>query len=165
MRSLKTSYGIAAAGAALVLATAVCASGQDEFEADKLYLGLDGGVAIPQSTTIRMSPLGNGGNMKFDTGLRAGVTVGYDVLPPLAMEFETGVIWTPVQSIHDNVLSSVAAKADLYQIPMLVNVVYSPLTGSFRPYVGVGCGGVASIFDSSNIPLFGTSFSDQDFTF
>jgi len=162
--TVKISYGLAAVGATLALA-AVPGRAQLQFEADKLYLEVNAGVAIPQSTHIQASPLGNGGDVKFDTGLRAGLTVGYDIVRPVAVELETGVIWTPVQSIHDNQLSSVAAKADLYQIPMLVNVLYKPLDGAFRPYLGVGAGGAASIFDSSNIPLFGNSFNDQDFAF
>src|SRR5262249_15862798 len=58
----------------------------------------------------------------------------------------------------------------LEEIPLLINGVYTLPLGRFKPYVGVGVGAVASIFDGSNIPLSyfpgpDHSYSDMDVAF
>lgn len=162
---MKSARKITAVGTTLLVAATAHSRAQ---AADKLYLDINAGPAITQDAAIQNSPFGNTSNVQFDNGLRAGLGVGYNVTPSFAAELETGVIWNSVHSIQNNDLSALNASADLYQIPILANAIYKPLHGSFQPYIGVGLGGVAGIFDSSNIPLFGppgAGFSDTDFTF
>jgi len=130
-----------------------------------LYVDVSAGPALQQDVSIHNSSFGNAGTVNFDAGLRAGVRIGYDFTPSFAAEFETGVIWNGVNSIHGNTLSDFGSSANLCEIPLLANFIYKPLHGAFEPYVGVGCGGVAGIFDESNTPLFGPSFNDSDFVF
>lgn len=162
---MKSPRKIATVGTTLLVAATAHSEAQ---AADKLYLDINAGPAITQDTTVQQSPFGNTGKIQFDTGLRAGLAIGYKVTPSFAAELETGVIWNGVHSIQNNTLSTLGASADLYQIPVLADVIYEPLHGSFQPYVGAGLGGVAGIFDSSNIPLFappGASYSATDWTF
>lgn len=133
--------------------------------ADKLYLDLNLGAAIPQSTEIRSSPMGNNGNVQYDTGVRGVVGLGYNFTPSFAGELETGVVWNNIHSIHGNNLSSANSSAELYQFPLLADFIYTPWHDDFVPYVGVGIGGAMSYFNSSNVPLFGPRFTDEDFTF
>lgn len=161
IKNMKTSRGLTIIGGALLLAT-VQSRAQS---ADKLYLDLDLGAAVPQSTEIRVSPLGNNGNVQYDAGVRGGVTLGYNFSPSFAAELETGVIWNSIRSIRGNVVSTTSSGADLYQIPLLANFIYKPFHGAFTPYIGVGAGGESGIFESSNVPLFGSEFHDEDFTF
>lgn len=162
---MKSPRKIAAVGTTLWMAATAHSQAQS---ADKLYLNVNAGPAITQDASIQNSPFGNTGNIRFDTGLRADLGLGYEVTPSFAAELETGVIWNGVHSIQNNNLSSLNASADLYQIPVLADVIYKPLHGSFQPYVGAGFGGVAGLFDSSNVPLFappGSSYSATDWTF
>jgi opacity protein-like surface antigen len=150
------------AGVSLLL---VAASGHAESLADKLYLDAGIGASVQQSTDIRVSMLGNSGNVQFNPGIRGELAVGYNINKHFAAELESGVIWNSVDSILGNNGSSSGYRADIYQIPTLVNFVYRPLHGKFQPYIGVGAGVAATIFDSSNIPLYSPSFSDTDWTF
>jgi opacity protein-like surface antigen len=158
---MKIPFRLTTVGSTLLLA-AVQSRAQS---ADKLYLDVSAGPAITQDAAIKVSDFGNSGNVRFDVGPRIGLNLGYDLTPSFAAELESGMIWNGVRSIQPNNLSTFGASADIYEIPMLVNVIYKPLHGAFQPYVGVGCGGAATIFDSSNIPLYGPSFSATDWTF
>jgi len=158
---MKHTIRLALSGTAVLLA----ASGAQA--ADKIYLEVAAGPAFQQDTSVKTGPFGTGGNVRFDTGTRAGLTLGYQLTQDFAAELETGVIWNSVNSIQGNSLSAFGARADVYEIPFLLNLVYKPWHGSFVPYVGLGAGGAATLFDSANIPPFGpnASYSDTDFTF
>ncbi len=132
---------------------------------DKYYFDLDVGAAVPQNTGIRVSPLGNDGNVKYNTGFRGDLNFGYNFTPHFAAELESGVIWNGIHSIRDNTLTGSDSRADLFQFPALANFIYKPMHGAFQPYLGVGVGGEAAFFDSANVPLFGSKFTDTDFTF
>ena len=156
-------------GATLLLAAA---SGHAQF-ADKLYFDVDGGGAFQQDIAIKNGTgFGNPpGNVKFDTGWRAGADVGYNFCKYFAAEVESGVIWNDINMGSSPALSAIpSAKAHLEEVPLLVNGIYKfPLEGSFKPYVGVGVGGVFGIFDSSNIPGSGPgaapTYRDTDCVF
>jgi opacity protein-like surface antigen len=160
--NMRTTRGLTVIGSALLLAAAAQGRAQS---ADKFYLDLNLGAAVPQNTEIRSSPLGNNGNVQYDAGVRGVVGLGYHFTSSFTGELETGVIWNNVHSIRGNVLSSVNASADLYQIPLLADFIYTPFRGDFTPYAGVGVGGAMSYFDSSDVPLFGARFTDEDFSF
>jgi opacity protein-like surface antigen len=60
-------------------------------------------------------------------------------------------------------VSSYSGRIDLYQIPMMGNLILSvPLKHGFRPYFGAGTGVVASVLDF-NSPL--GNIRDTDYTF
>lgn len=140
------------------------------FSADKFYLDVDAGGSIIPDVDIQSATGGAAGKVVFDTGFRLAVGVGYNVCSSASLELETGVIWNPIHSVAGNALTDFNSSAGLYQVPLLLNAVYRPhVKCPLKPYVGLGIGGVAGVFDSSNIPLFGSpaspNLSDTDFTF
>jgi opacity protein-like surface antigen len=162
-KTMKNALGMTMAGTTLLLA----ANAVQAQSANNWYWDVRAGVALPQDTAIKSSPYGGGGDIDFDAGLHVGVALGYRLSPSVAMELETGVLWNSVNEINGNNFSNVGGSADFYQIPVLANVVYTPLHGAFSPFIGVGVGEVTAIFDSSHLPLFGpgTGYSDTDFVF
>jgi opacity protein-like surface antigen len=143
---MKIGIGIISIGSTCLLAAA---SSQAD-STSRFYLSADAGAAFTQDASVQLSDFGNSGDVKFDTGLRAGLNFGYHVTRSFAVELESGVIWNDVQSIQGN-SPDAGASATLYQIPVLANVIYKPWHGAFQPYIGVGCGGAASVFDISNV--------------
>lgn len=161
-KNVKPSFGISLAGAALMLA----ASAQAQ-ESNPYYFDVKVGPSFSEDTTVQASPYGNSGNVHYDTGVRADVAMGYNLNDAFAVELQSGVIWNNVDKIAGNLLANYDSGADLYQIPIVVNGIYRfPLTGKFKPYVGIGAGGVAGLFEATNVPLTtGRDYSDLDFTF
>ncbi len=137
--------------------------------ADRFYLDAAVGPALQQDDSIKVSSFGNSGHVEFDTGVRADLRLGYDLCPHFSAELESGFTWNTVHNFNtalgDNESSTLGYNADLYEIPMLVNLIYRPLHGAFQPYIGVGCGGAVGIFDTSNVPLYSSNFGATDWTF
>lgn len=163
---MKTAKYCLAAGGVLFLA-----AGYDRAEStNPWFLDVGTGAAITQDSTIRSSPFGNSGTMKLDTGMRGRIDLGYQVCPSWAGELETGVIWNSVNSIAGNSVDQ-GAGVDLYQVPMLAKLVYTPWHGKFQPYLSAGCGGAASTIDMSNVSptssigLYTPNFGGTDFGF
>lgn len=150
------------AGTTLLLATSAAHAGWS----DQLYLDLRGGVSLAQDADVHEDAfgLGNGGKVKFDTGFRASLALGYKITPEFAVELEGGDIRNTINAIGFNSLSPFGASADLNQVPLIASVIYEPWHGAFKPYIGVGAGGVAGIFHGSNFPTE-PSFSDTDYVF
>lgn len=148
---MKSTNGLTVVGATLLLA----AANSRAQSADKLYLEVNAGPAFQQNTAIRNgSSFGSGGDVKYDTGLRAGVVVGYNWTRSLAAELDAGVIWNTINTIGANNLSTVGASAQVQEIPLLVNGIYKvPLKGALKPYIGAGAGAMVGLFDSANVPL------------
>lgn len=142
-----------AAGIVPLAATA----GEQSFS-DHLYLNGDIGPSFVQQTRIR-----NADTMDFNIGLSADVAVGYQATPWLAGELATGVIWNSVDKIGGVPISSFGSGLDLYQVPVMGNIVLTaPFWQCFKPYVGAGVGGVAATVNFER-PL--GSVRDTDFTF
>ncbi len=162
---MKPSSVLAIAGTLSLAATANCAE-----QASKTYLNLDFGISLQQTVNGKDNTGADIGKVEFDPGFRGDVVFGYKLSDSFAVELETGVLANSITSIAGNQLSDFGATADIYQIPLLVNVVYQiPLKCALKPYVGVGVGGAATILQGESVPLFGftsnSSYSDVDFTF
>ena len=133
--------------------------------ADHLYLDVAAGPAFLQNPTVQSSPY-TGGQMDFDTGVRGDITLGYNICRSFAVELDAGVIWSSVNSITGNSLSTASASADLYQVPLMVNAIYNvPLKGKLKPYIGAGIGVAIGIFDSTGVPglYFPVAGGSKDF--
>jgi len=129
-------------------------------QASNWYLNGDAGGALQQDVYDKS----DGGTLSFDPGLRADVALGYNINDSFAVELESGVIWNSVDALSGTPLSTYGQSADLYQIPIMLKGIYHLRTGKFVHYVGVGVGGVASIFDLTS-HISGPNGSDADFTF
>lgn len=122
------------------------------------YLTLDAGVALVQNLNIK-----GGNTVELNPGARFDGAFGWQFSKPLAAEFETGLTLNSVDKIGGVSVSSYGGRADIYQIPMLVNLVYTlPLEGKMKPFIGAGGGGIATVADMQT-PLGG--IDDTDFTF
>ena len=144
--TMKKSYGWTLTS--LLLA----ATGAQAELADHIYVSAGAGPVIQQDSTAQSAPF-SGGNISYDTGVRASLAVGYNFCSAFAAELETGVIWNPIDSINGNTLSSLSSSANLYQIPLLLNGIYKvPLKGAFHPYVGAGVGVAFGLFEGSSVP-------------
>ena len=140
-----------ALGAASLAANA--RAGEREF-----YLNADAGVSIVQDLNIK-----GGNTIELNPGARIDGAFGWQFSQPLAVEFETGITLNSVEKIGGVAVSSYGGRADIYQIPMLVNLVYTPpMQGKFKPFVGAGGGGIATVADMQT-PL--GNINDTDFTF
>ncbi len=128
---------------------------------DNLYVGLAAGGAFQQSVAIHnASGTGNGGNLKFDPGLRLDFHFGYNLSRAWSVELESGVIYNSINNFANNAVS-----ADIYQIPVLANVIWRPWHGAFQPYIGAGCGGVFSTVQGSNFRRIAPNYNASDWTF
>jgi opacity protein-like surface antigen len=167
---MNNSHKMTTVGATLLLAAA---SGHAQL-ADKFYLDVDGGGAFQQSVSIKNNTGFNisppSGDIRFNTGFRTGLGAGYNFCESFAVELDAGIIHNTINTVGQYQLSTYNANAKLDEIPLLLNAIYKfPLKGSFKPYIGAGIGGMAGIFDSSNIPFSGSgatpTYKDTDYTF
>ena len=121
-------------------------------------VNFDGGVAIPQNVNIK-----GGDTINFGTGFRLDAGVGYRLLKPLVAELDAGVIDNAVTTIGGVTVSSYGGSARLYQIPLVAQLIYSPVQkGVFRPFIGAGAGGIATV---ANLQTPLGSINDTDYTF
>jgi opacity protein-like surface antigen len=107
-----------------------------------LYLNTDLGISFVQDTS----------RLKTDPGVRFSVGPGYTLASSprfeVGAQFETGLIYNPIR--QETATMSAAGirttrsnSADLYQVPFLVDIVYSfHLQSHIVPFVGVGGGAV-----------------------
>lgn len=134
------------AGSVLLLTTgAVLAQSTNQW-----FVTANAGASLVQDDNIRNSPFGNTGSVRFNTGFRGGLDLGYRLKNDWAAELESGAAWNSVHSIAGNVPDQ-GATADFYQIPVLAKLVYTPWHGKFQPFASVGVGAEAGIFDMSNV--------------
>jgi opacity protein-like surface antigen len=142
------------ASGVLALATAAQAQGQT----NRLYLNAGAGVVIQQSVNIK-----GGDKIEFDRGFRFDAGLGCRCAKYLSAEIETGVIYTGIDKIGGITVSSYGGGANLYQVPLVAGLVYRPSSQCpFKPYIGLGVGGVATVVDLKT-PL--GNVNDADFAF
>jgi opacity protein-like surface antigen len=169
-KNMNNSHKMTTVGATLLLAAA---SGHAQLT-DKFYFAVDGGgafqedVAIRNNTGFNISP--PSGDIRFNSGYRAGLDAGYNLSKSFAVELDASVIQNTINTVGQYQLSTYNANAKLDEIPLLANVIYRfPLKGPFKPYIGAGIGGMEGIFHSSNIPFSGPgatpTYDDTDYTF
>jgi opacity protein-like surface antigen len=145
-------------GAALMMSAAsACAADWT----DNLYLNADAGAAFQQNASLVQNGVAQ--NATFNPGLRADITLGYDINDSWAAELETGIIWNSIDQVGGISLGSIDQSVDIYSVPILANIVFKvPTKTPWSPYLGVGAGGVVSTFSFESA---GTSYSDTGLTF
>jgi outer membrane protein W len=150
---LTGSLNIFAADAATATSTSPVV---DTAPASQLYIDANVGGSWLTDTKIA------GDEVSFDLGVRFDFAVGYYINDTLALEFESGWIRNSVDTIGG---ASLPGNTDLtlHQVPLLVNAVYHVQSDSpWRPYIGIGLGGVVSLFD---IDAPSNDQTGSDFTF
>jgi len=118
------------------------------------YVKADVGGNITHETDLRefFGEDVTGAKVKFDPGYRIGVAAGYELCQFFAVEGEIGSMGNNISSIT----GATDVDAAFYNIPFLVNAkLQGPRCWIFRPYLGGGVGGSASVISSDHIDLDG----------
>ena len=122
------------------------------------FLTFEGGVALTQNTMIHDSE--GSTRFSFDTGLRFDLKGGAIFSSGWGFDLDLGVIYAPLKG---NPLGTDVGNLELYEIPMMVNILYTfPHSGRLRAYIGGGIGGAYGIFTGNGTSLFGFT---SDLTF
>jgi len=123
----------------------------------KLYFSLDGGMTLNSSTTFEsFAGITPNSTIKFNNGGRFGLTAGYAVNDWFALELESGFGSAFVKSFTGGAAVT-AADTSVSQVPFLVNAIFRvPTNSKFVPYLGVGAGGSASVFNTDFLTVAGS---------
>ena len=125
-----------------------------------LYLTGGFGPALTEDTNVKefFGPV-SGSKVRFDTGVRFSIGVGYQFNEWLGTEFDTGFIFNSVKSVG----SSPDADFSVSHAPFLANVVFQcPRTAPLVPFFGVGAGFAASEIDIDRFTLGGTTVTGRE---
>jgi opacity protein-like surface antigen len=142
-------------------------------DANHLYFGAELGVSLQQDVRIKDQAVkaglalnGIGDKLAFDPGVRFSAAFGYHFTDYFALEFETGSIYNNVDKIGGVSVDSVHdARLDLYQVPLLVNAIFTlPIQGPVRVYLGVGGGGTVN-FWHGDLPGFHSDRSESTWAY
>lgn len=91
-------------------ALALAAAASHAQSAGKFYIAGDGGAAFQEQISIRnLNSFVSGGEVKFDTGSRAGLLLGYNWRPSFATELDASVIRNSINTIGGDDLSAFGA--------------------------------------------------------
>lgn len=161
------------AAAALVISAPAILKAQDN--TGRFYVHADVGSVFIQDLTIHFSgPSPHGPSAApldthFQPGARGDISIGYNLNDSLAVEIETGAMWNRVDTF--NGASPGGGPTDLYQIPLLANLVYRVhLKNGWTPYFGAGAGADFAVFQTTvpggnAINIFGPSETTDDVAF
>jgi opacity protein-like surface antigen len=140
MKSSQIFACCGAVGTMLLLPSAISAQEQG------FYVKGDLGAAMTEDVKIKnFLGIQNPGKIELDTGIRFDFGGGYNFNRWLAAEFETGIIYNSIANQGDSSLSS---------IPLMVNAVVNiPISKQFVPFIGVGGGGVVSVFSGDDFSV------------
>jgi opacity protein-like surface antigen len=96
----------------------------------------------------------SGNEVQFDPGFRFGIGMGAELTRFLRLEVESGFHYNSI----DKITGATASQGNLYQIPLMGNVVLQfPNRTGIIPVVGAGVGAFYSILDSDGITLGGAT--------
>jgi opacity protein-like surface antigen len=155
----------------IVAATAIGAAAETHAGMDfsKSFFGVDAGASFIQTEELKNS---DGHQARFNPGVRTDIMWGLMLNDNVGIELQTGVVWnhmkrvgvevppvtpSPAEDVYEN------GKGELYQIPLLLNVVYKITPhNKFSPYIGAGAGGELALFDAT---FPSGDLKDNDFTF
>jgi opacity protein-like surface antigen len=109
------------------------------------FLTGDVGPSFANSMSVTSSSIFGGPptttRLSFNTGVRLDLDGGYQFNDSWALDMELGYIYNSVDFSN----SSATASRGLYQVPLLLNAIYTlPVDWRIKPYLGIGMGGVAT---------------------
>jgi len=149
----------------LLLGVAV-GNGAEFSTAGKSYMSLDVGVALQSDIEVKQvggSSL-SGVDLQFDTGLRFDIASGYHFTERFAAELSVGYVFNSVDAVTGAAPAGFGVDADLFQLPVMVNLLYKVQSElPIEPFLGGGAGGVLSVFSNSNATREEFSFGYQGF--
>ena len=182
---MRRLFQCAAVAALLVGVAPFAAEAQTMALPHGLYVGVDAGVIVPESISLKGSETSGGttvtfnGDLNFETGAATGLTLGYHVNPFVAVEGNFEYAGFDLHSLSGTVSvsgvgsasGSVGLQGHLDTFNGLFNAIWSPLgVGNWHglsPYLGAGVG--FSHISQEVTGVAGTSlassFSDDDTDF
>jgi opacity protein-like surface antigen len=117
---------------------------------NKPYFTFCGGVSFNDITNIKQlagAPV-SGVSASWEPGTRFDFALGARYLDSVDLELETGLLWNSMERFNGAVVGP--GHIDLYQTPILMNIVYRPdRPGKLKPYLGLGAGGVVANLDAN----------------
>jgi outer membrane protein OmpA-like peptidoglycan-associated protein len=123
-----------------------------------LYLGIGAGANFARDSDISS---GANATVSFDTGVVGALSVGHRYPNGLRGELELGYRTNGV----DGVTGAASATGDVRIWNLMANLLYDFETGSpFKPYLGLGFGGIWADYDNVG-PIAGSSLDSDDRTF
>ena len=145
--------------ASFVIVFSAHAEDTNSSPARRFVLNAHLGPALQQDISVKSGFLfdpSRNGNIKFLTGGRFDVGIGYKIIDSLAVGVESGLVITWPRSDQ-------AGDFDFAQVPIMATVNYSiPVSWPVKPYVGLGVGGVLTYVQQSRFS--GPTFADRDFS-
>jgi len=123
------------------------------------------GVVWMQDVSYREP--GVSGSFSVDPGPSLELALGYNLNHSLLIELQSGLLLFAGSSSHLNQFEDYVSD-DIYQVPIMARLLYKvPLHSRFRPFLGVGVGGVyTSVDETADVGIFGGPTSTHsDFTF
>ena len=135
-----------------LLLVTISGSGEEFNTAGKSYLSFDIGVAL--QSDLQVKQVGgnslNGVDLQFDTGLRFDIASGYHFTERFGAELSVGYVFNSVDGVTGVAPPGFGVDADLFQVPVMVNLIYKVRSElPIEPFLGGGAGGVLSVFSDS----------------
>lgn len=102
----------------------------------------DIGGSIPKDPTLSDigGPISSGGKMDLSAGMQFDFAVGYRLRPWLTLEAELGTTFNEIDSVGDWSYPD----SSLGQLSIMANLMFEYPRWRFKPFVGLGAGGVYS---------------------
>ena len=140
----------------LLIGTGIGAWAQDT-DSSHFYTKFEFGAAIQDKADVT-EILGFAANpaleLEMDPGIRAGLAAGYQFNESVALELESGLTYNSI----DTIAGTSPGSYDIYQVPVLLSLIYRiPVGRHFSAYVGGGGGGVMALLEGDD--------SDDDITY
>lgn len=137
----------------------ICSTACVAVAGDDFYLNPEVGASFIQNVTLRGA---GGGAAEFYPGSREDIVIGYNVCPEAAVEFEAGGVWNRFHKIGGSTITG--GDLDLYQVPLLANVVYHyKWNDRWTSTFGAGAGG--SVDTVQFVPDHGSTTDHSDVAF
>jgi opacity protein-like surface antigen len=131
--------------------------------AGRWYVKADAGGTITSDTSLRefFGEDVTGAKVKFDPGYRIGIAAGWEICQIFAVEGEIASMGNRIKDIT----GADSLDAAFFNIPFLVNAkLQGPRCWIFRPYLGGGVGGSASVISVDHLDLNAVHLEGTDGT-
>jgi len=123
-----------------LLLVTISGSGEEFNTAGKSYLSFDIGVAL--QSDLQVKQVGgnslNGVDLQFDTGLRFDIASGYHFTERFGAELSVGYVFNSVDGVTGVAPPGFGVDADLFQVPVMVNLIYKVRSELPRTFPGRG---------------------------
>lgn len=118
----------------------------------------DIGGTIPENPTLSDigGPITSGGKMELSAGMAFDLAAGYRITPWFTLEGELGFTYNNIDAVGNWSYPN----SSLSQMLMMLNAEFSFPIGRFRPFAGIGAGGVYSTVSFGNYYYY--YYSDSD---